>query len=271
MNINKIKYIVLILLSFCLGFAQVQAQTLDVVAKDGFKKVFEEISTSKKTHKRVKVLHIGDSHITGGFTSKPIAEALHHKYGTNVWLEHYGIPGATFETFSHTEVLDKVTAYNADLIIISLGTNDSYNTRFSAEKMTFDMKVFFKLLRSRMPETAVILTTPPASYLPTKKRIRRCRYKTTYHYNKYTLMATNIIKYVALGQKNCAVIDLYHRLGSEGTAEQWLRKGLMRQDHVHYSVSGYHLLGEEIARLLILFIEQKYNAEEETQKLTLTK
>lgn len=66
------------------------------------------------------------------------------------------------------------------------------------------------------------------------------------------------MKYVAQSE-GCALIDLNASIGSEATAAQWLSKGWMHQDRVHYTVAGYTQQGEIIVGVLIDAIEGKSN------------
>lgn len=234
-----------------------------------YDKVWQAIRTSRKEAKPFKIVHIGDSHIKHGFVTAPIAQALGQRYGAGVEVEHWGINGATFQTYGVQEEIDRIVAAAPQLLIISLGTNDSYTPRFSPEELRANMQALFSLLRKSLPQLPIVLTTPPPCYLATSRRVstftgkgrsKRRVYQSTksYTFNRHTASASRTMKYVAQSE-GCALIDLNASIGSEATAAQWLSKGWMHQDRVHYTVAGYTQQGEIIVGVLIDAIEGKTN------------
>ncbi len=254
--INKLyNKTILFCLLLSLAFNQsLKAQKSDFIPEEGFAEVFETLRKSKEEGKPIRILHLGDSHIKKGFCTDPIRDELQRHYGILVKVEPMGINGATYVTFSSSEKIKEIVAFEPDLMIVSLGTNDSYSNRFSPNKMEFNMEVFFTMLEEECPNLPIILTTPPASYFRHRKRIRRRRYRTYYTYNKQTAKASRTLKYLARN-KNYGLIDLYERYGSKKQTQVWLRQGQMRQDHVHYSAQVYNKFGKAIADALIKFVE----------------
>ncbi len=242
-----------LLLSFGLN-QSLEAQKSDFIPEDEFAEVFETLRKSKEEGKPIRILHLGDSHIKKGFCTDPIRDELQKRYGVLVKVEPMGINGATYVTFSSSEKIKEIVNFEPDLMIVSLGTNDSYSNRFSSAQMEYNMEVFFTMLEEEYPNLPIILTTPPASYFKHRKRIRRRRYSTYYTYNKQTAKASRTLKYLARS-RNFGVIDLYERYGSQKQTQSWLRQGLMRKDHVHYSAQAYNKFGKAIAEALIKFVE----------------
>lgn len=219
-----------------------------------------------KARKPVKVMHIGDSHITKGFSSTPIKMLLQRKYGTQVSFAYHGINGSTFTSWLQDKHIGLIADVAPDLLIISLGTNDSYTQRFSAENLRAAIQSFIRQISAKLPETSIILTTPPACYLRTtrsrvvgyKKKGRRRRpvyaTTTTYTFNANTRAAVNTIKYFGQAE-GLIVINLNALIGTKEQAEEWLAKGWMHSDHVHYSETGYTQQGEAMAKALVEAIE----------------
>ena len=221
-----------------------------------------------KAKKSIKIMHIGDSHINRGYTSAPIREALLNRYGNNINFSFEGINGATYSSWLQPQNIELIKNEAPDMLIISLGTNDSYTRNFSSEKLRASMEAFTMKIKEILPNTKIILTTPPACYLRdtrsqivgyTKVRRRHKRkpiYSTTtvFAFNNNTRVAVNTIKY--FGQANAMpVIDLHASIGTKSQAEEWLKKGLMASDHVHFTELGYAKHGEVIASALISGIE----------------
>ncbi len=237
------------------GLSQsLKAQKSDFIPKGEFTEIFTTLRKSKEEGKAIRILHLGDSHIKKGFCTDPIRDELQKRYGELVKVEPMGINGATYLTFSSSEKIQDIVDFEPDLMIVSLGTNDSYTHRFSPERMKFNMEVFFTMLEEELPDLPIILTTPPASYFRHRTRIYRRRYATYYTYNKQTRKASQTLKYLARN-KSYGLIDLYERYGSLKQTQSWLSKGLMRKDHIHYSAKIYNQFGKAIAEALIKFVE----------------
>lgn len=216
--------------------------------------VWRRIKTVDLSEKGITILHLGDSHMSGGYFTKPIEQKLVAQYGDKIHFDRIGVPGATFLTFTKEKYMERIKAYSPDLIIISLGTNDSYTYRFSESKMQENIEDFFGLLRDYVMDVPIVLTTPPLSYLRhsvrrSRKKGRR-RYRTTYEFNNNTSKASLLIRTYAK-EHGMACYDLTSAMGGKAEAEQWLRRGLMNPDHVHYTVAGYTRHGEMVAEALL--------------------
>lgn len=232
--------------------------------KGSYTSLFKQIKEGKRT----KIFHIGDSHLNRGFTSRPIEQALHNRYGQHISLSYYAINGSTYTHWSSEVNLERIVEESPDLLIISLGTNDSYTPRFSAETLRASMALFITKLRLKLPKLKLVLTTPPACYLRNVstaitgykrskgKRIPIRKKEISYSYNRHTHTARNTIKYFAQTE-GLAVIDLYACIGTKEQAEEWLRFAWMHEDHIHYTVEGYTKQGMLIAQALIEAIEDK--------------
>lgn len=209
----------------------------------------------------IRILHLGDSHLSGGYTTAPIAEALRAQYGASVSVDRIGVPGATFATFAQDRYMKQIRDKAPDLIIVSLGTNDSYTYSFSRDTMHDNMDSFFALLEDQAPVAKIVLTTPPPSYLKrrvkagstrTKRGRRRVRYQTSYSYNANSAKAASLmVSYAKTAPRSYACYDLTTAFGSESEASKWLRQGWMHSDRVHYTQAGYRRLGQMIANTLV--------------------
>ncbi|MDO4692269.1 MAG: GDSL-type esterase/lipase family protein [Porphyromonadaceae bacterium] len=237
-------------------------------SSQSYQALWQSIKSSRTEHKPIRVVHLGDSHITSGFTTAPIREQLSRQYGDSVQVQYWGINGATYVTYSIQAEIDRIVKAKPDLLIVSLGTNDSYTFRFSAEEFRANMATFFTLLEKSLPDLPIVLTTPPPSFLKKASRVastttrkrgkRRQTYRTVtnYSYNKNTNTAARTMDYLAR-QRGYALINLYASIGSEREAKHWLAKGWMHTDRTHYTVPGYTKHGEYIAGALVEMIEQK--------------
>ncbi len=227
---------------------------------------YSKVWTSIKSGQAVKVMHIGDSHIYYGHTSRPVEQALRNKYGNNISFMHKGINGATYATWTNDENLKTIQSESPDLLIVSLGTNDSYTHSFSPEAFRASIDLFIEKLQRSLPKLKIILTTPPASYFRNsrskivgykgKGRKRRPIYSSTmsYVFNTNTHSAVNTIKYIGRAE-GWSVIDINQTIGTKSQTEEWLRKSWMHTDRVHYTEQGYEMQGKVIAKALLEMID----------------
>ncbi len=143
-----------------------------------------------------------------------------------------GLNGAKAEDFVQCTDFRKFLNFTEpDMIIISLGTNDIYDTYAQMSNFTLYYGALIKQIRNVFPDKALILTTPGdhfvRGYLPNKK----------------IKQAADVIK--TLGVKfQAAVWDFHAVMGGEGAMRQWNMYGLSARDRVHLSKKGYHLQGD---------------------------
>jgi lysophospholipase L1-like esterase len=104
-------------------------------------------------------------------------------------------------------------------------------------------------IKARLPETAIIFTTPPDHY-----RKRR-------HNNTDVLTAINVIFRVAKNQ-NAGVWDLFTVMGGLESVSVWLDTGLAVRDRIHFNKEGYilqgNLLFEAIMKSWSDFLDNTY-------------
>lgn len=263
MNIKLRKVLAIVTLALSLSVS-ISAQKLWIQGRADYSKIFTNI----KSKQALKIMHIGDSHIQKGYTSAPIRSALLSKYGNRLNFTYWGINGSTYTSWLQEQNIAKIKEETPDLLIVSLGTNDSYTRRFSSESLRSAMQNFMNKVKELSPNTKLIFTTPPANYLrdsrtqvvgytkAKRKKARKPIYKTTtaFSFNPNARIASNTIKY--FGQANAIpVIDLHAMIGTKVQAEEWLKSGLMASDHVHFTEQGYSRQGELIANALVQAIE----------------
>ncbi|MEO4800116.1 lipase, partial [Bacteroides uniformis] len=104
-----------------------------------------------------------------------------------------------------------------------------------------------RMLREKLPNVPMLMTTPPGSYESFRQRRRR----RTYKINPRTAVAVQTIRRYA-DENGLAVWDMYEILGGTHRAcLNWQEAGLMGPDHVHYLPDGYRLQGELFCQALL--------------------
>ncbi len=126
-----------------------------------------------------------------------------------------------------------------DLIIISLGTNESFDKKEVTEYIA-QLNIFIENIRAKNPKVCILLMTPPPSLFKRK-------YPNTF----VAAYAENIL--IQEVDENYASWDMFSELGGLYSVNKNAAKGLMSSDKVHYSVQGYEQQG-------MLFTEALLNA-----------
>ncbi|MEI7594777.1 MAG: GDSL-type esterase/lipase family protein [Bacteroidota bacterium] len=140
-----------------------------------------------------------------------------------------GINGAEFSHFNEAAYFQEQLSYTKpDLLIISLGTNDSFHDRFDSIAFRNQVMCLISNLRLFNPNVEILIMTPPDSF---KKR----RYK-----NKNLLQVVEILTDICT-LENIAYWNLFNIMGGSGSVAKWQVKKLAQRDRVHYTLSGYEL------------------------------
>jgi lysophospholipase L1-like esterase len=141
-----------------------------------------------------------------------------------------GVGAAQLVNFTRTTAfLDQAASLNPDLIIFSLGTNESYSIYFDTLGYQELVENVVQQLRQRVPKASFLFTTPPDIV-----------YK--YRHPKYMHPVCRAIKRAAY-QQNFAVWDLNFVMGGTGSMNQWHSNALAQNDHIHFQSAGYRLQG----------------------------
>lgn len=198
----------------------------------------------------VSIVHIGDSHVRGHVYPRTTGTLLAEAFSAVSYTD-MGVNGATCLTFIDPERIADIAALKPELLILSFGTNESHSRGYNADVHYNQIDELVSLLRDKLPEVAILLTTPPGSYESFRQRRRR----RTYAVNPRTAIATETIRRYARNHR-LLVWDMYNAVGGRKRAcANWLGAGLMRPDHVHYLPEGYILQGNLLYQAFI----QAYN------------
>ena len=164
--------------------------------------------------------------------------------------------GATFSTYNSIASFPSgVAALSPDLVIVSLGTNEAFG-RLDRSSLRGSLGAMIANIRKKMPEVPIILVTPMEcqrrGYVRRKGRRRRTSYSVNSNIAAYR---NEIMDFGRL--HNIAVYDLYDVAGGNGSSNRWLTAGLMGNDRVHLTASGYRLQGMLLYEALLNLFELK--------------
>jgi lysophospholipase L1-like esterase len=157
-----------------------------------------------------------------------------------------GVNGASFKSYNSTTLfIEQLSYLKPDLIIISLGTNESYANKFTIAEFDEQANAFMEALKKSCSPCSILLTTPADNYKFKKGKPVN---------NDNPGIIGNYLKAYA-AQKQYAVWDLYEIMGGKESMKHWKKQGLSTKDYVHFTRKGYELQGS----LLFEAIMNRYN------------
>lgn len=167
----------------------------------------------------LRVVHIGDSHVSSKIFPRATHSRLRQRFPNKVSYQMVAKPGAYLADFLNQQTLNRVAAMKPNLLVVSIGTNESYAPNFNQAKFRADLRRFMAMYSPVCP--AVVFSTPPGSYKNGQ-------------INPKGKLVADIQKEMA-GPLNYWVYDLY---GAAGPA-YWRNGGMMDGRGVHFNVRGY--------------------------------
>jgi hypothetical protein len=146
-----------------------------------------------------------------------------------------GVNGAEYRHYNMSKYFLQQFAYlNADLVIVSMGTNEAFYGGFDKELFYRNIDSLIANIKSVDPNVSVLLTTPADSF----KKSRKGRIKNP----DMKLAKEAVIKYAL--DHNLAYWDLYEVMGGYGSMAKWYTAKLSAKDRVHFSGKGYQIQGD---------------------------
>lgn len=188
------------------------------------------------------VMMIGDSHVAGKIYPHTVDSVLSCKlikYDFHFW----GINGAAFPTFCKPENMDSIIACGPDILIVHLGTNDSYTRNFKTEVFRNNLSQFYDSVHRHLPKTKIVFITPFVNKLKIRQRGRK---RPIRKINDNTRVCADIINQFCNEHANTWCVDHNALYGMH-----FINSGLIRKDFVHLSADGYRVLGSQVGDEII--------------------
>ena len=160
-----------------------------------------------------------------------------------------GVNGALYENYTKESYVRQLALLKPTLLIISLGTNESFGRNFNKADFEKQIDRFVTMLKTYMPETTLMLTTPAECYKRTRVKKKRVYVRNT----RTEQVAQTIVNYAR--EKGIACWDLFSATGADGSCKSWYKAGLFGKDRVHFTVEGYKEQGTLFYKAFI----KKYN------------
>lgn len=150
-----------------------------------------------------------------------------------------GINGADLTAWLRCNRLERqLKDEHYDLIVVSLGTNDSYMKFFDTTAFAQNFNELIDIIQRACPRAAVLLTTPADNY-------RKRKYS-----NQNPVIAGEVMRSLAK-QRNAAVWDLFTVMGGQHSMLDWQKNGLSAGDKIHFSNAGYRLQGDLLFEAIV--------------------
>lgn len=156
----------------------------------------------------------------------------------------FGVNGASSSSYLKCNLFaDQLNTIKPDLVIFSLGVNDTQGKDFSKADYIENYDSLITAVRAVAPDCAILLTTTSDNYI---------RRKTA---NKRPITAQDAM-FEMMEKHKTSVWDLYAIMGGYKSIYKWYRVGLASKDKVHFSPRGYQILGQ----MMFDAIDKSYKA-----------
>ncbi|MDR1357080.1 MAG: GDSL-type esterase/lipase family protein [Tannerellaceae bacterium] len=165
-----------------------------------------------------------------------------------------GVNGSMFVSYTDERYVAMLAeTFHPSLLIISLGTNESFGRRFTANEFRGQVEDFLSLIRKRLPQTAILLTTPPECY----KRVVVNKQR-RYVRNENTERVARTLMQIA-ADEGIACWDLFSATGGRASSTNWFNGKWMGRDRIHFNKEGYEEQGLLLFKALINLKTERRN------------
>lgn len=141
-----------------------------------------------------------------------------------------GVNGAKASDYNKYPLFfEQLPALKPDLVIISLGTNESFD-KLSEEEYLQQLNTFIANVRAKLPDAAILVMTAPPSQL---------------HRKNPNIYANGYARQITMQEtdKQYASWDLFNILGGMYGVKRNYAQGMLASDRVHYTKQGYEKQG----------------------------
>lgn len=156
-----------------------------------------------------------------------------------------GVNGASLKSWLRcSNFAEELKLIKPDLVILGVGINDAnipYGT-FNPEVFKAEYQQLLRVIYEVSPDCAVIVITNNDSVLR--------KGKSSYGINRNGELVQRAMRELA-AEENGGLWDQYAIMGGAGSMAVWKERGLAREDRVHFTCTGYELLGDMFFNALI--------------------
>ena len=158
-----------------------------------------------------------------------------------------GVNGARVSSYLRCDDFERdLNLIRPDLIIFGIGINDAADKDFEVRYFKSNYNKLIKIIQRVNPDCAILFVTNNDSY--TKEKLKRK--KVRYNVNPNGRIVEEA--FMELGkQYNAAVWDQFDIMGGLGSMQDWENAELAQKDKVHFTSSGYKVIGDLLYNALI--------------------
>lgn len=192
----------------------------------------------------LSTIYLNNSVTQISLTASITENQFHHTYygfsletrDPGVLIHAIGINSAAFAHYNNNpQIINQLTALSPDLIVVALGTNDSFGNNYVASSVQSQIARFTDICIATLPNTPLLFVTPMEGC--SSKIVKR---KRTYSVNRNIATTGEMIIQTARNY-SMPYWDLYNAAGGMGSNKCWTDQGLMGKDRLHLTIEGYTL------------------------------
>ena len=158
-----------------------------------------------------------------------------------------GVNGARVSSYLRCDDFERdLNLIRPDLIIFGIGINDAADKDFEVKYFKSNYNKLIKIIQRVNPDCAILFVTNNDSYKKEKAKRKKDRYQVNPN--------GRIVEeaFMELGkQYNAAVWDQFDIMGGLCSMQDWEAAELAQKDKVHFTNSGYKLIGDLLYNALI--------------------
>ena len=132
----------------------------------------------------------------------------------------------------------QLTQTRADLIIISYGTNEAFNSKLDIHDMENALRLSIKIIRKSLPESTIVIVGAPDSMRRDKSAEAGCTQR-----QPAMLHAVKQTQRKVAQQEKTLFWDWQQAMGGDCAILNWQQNGLATKDLVHLNNQGYQRSG----------------------------
>jgi hypothetical protein len=177
---------------------------------------------------------------------------------TGVTYETLGINGAQADlvaSWDEATFGPQLQRRDPALIVFAYGTNEAVSPHFTPQGYRTAFSEALARLRRASATASILVVGPPDCWLKRKGQLLAF---------PHIEQVIDIQRAVASEQR-CAFWDWRRRMGGEGSKQRWVTAGLAQVDYVHFTSTGYQLIGNTLCADLMdlynIFVSVRNQAE----------
>ncbi|MCS4239687.1 LysM repeat protein [Myroides gitamensis] len=183
-------------------------------------------------------------------TSKDINGIVLENDQAGIVYHTIGVNGARYSDYNKYPLFfDQLEGLEADLVIISMGTNEAFD-KMDGESFKTEINRFLKEVKRKNPQASILVTSPPPSYFSKG--------------NPNTVASTLANEIIINGvDQKYAIWDMYYNLGGTLGLPYLIEEQMLAKDLVHYTIKGYEYTGTLFYEGLMKVYQNYYSTETE--------